>query len=157
MLKLLEVWLSPSYEDKFEAHLLCAARCMDVFCFMMSGEFTTTQGSESPSILFSGIAVDWHSNPTMIRVFLRHWKNDSFSKEIIMFWGKLRITLKAAHVDPDGCSGHSFWIGAAKTAALAGIPVHVIKMLGRWESEAYQLYILTPRGMLATIAQTITQ
>ena len=55
MLKLLEIWLSPSYEETFEAHLLWGQICMGFFCFMMSVEITTTQGSESPSICFSDI------------------------------------------------------------------------------------------------------
>ena len=33
--------------------------------------------------------------------------------------------LKSCPCGPDGYSGHSFWIRAATTAALAGIPVHV--------------------------------
>ena len=32
---------------------------------------------------------------------------------------------------------HSFRIGTATLSVLAGVPDHVIKTLGRWESEAY--------------------
>ena len=38
----------------------------------------------------------------------------------------------------------SFQIGAATTAAAYGIPVDVIKTLGRWKSQAYHLYIRIP-------------
>ena len=41
---------------------------------------------------------------------------------------------------------------AATSAAAAGVPAHIINMLGRWESEAYQLYIRTPRETLASIS-----
>ena len=41
-------------------------------------------------------------------------------------------------------SSHSFHIGAAMVAARSGIPDHQIQALGRWPSNAYQLYIRTP-------------
>jgi hypothetical protein len=38
-------------------------------------------------------------------------------------------------------SGHSFRVGAATTAARAGLCQATIKMLGRWESSAYKRFI----------------
>ena len=69
----------------------------------------------------------------------------------------VKKTLHLAKVDASAYSGHSFRIGAATAAAAAGVPAHFIKMLGRWESEAYQLYVRTPRESLASISQLISR
>jgi hypothetical protein len=52
-------------------------------------------------------------------------------------------------------TGHSFQIGAATTALKAGISDAKIKMLGRWESSAYQSYLRTPREELSHISSTL--
>jgi len=48
-------------------------------------------------------------------------------------------------------SGHSFWSGAATIAAAAGLPDWLIKALGRWNSNAYQLYIHSSPNMLESV------
>ena len=64
----------------------------------------------------------------------------------------VRQALRAARVDTQRYSGHSFRIGAATTAGLVGIVDSVIKMLGRWETSAYQRYLCTPRETQSAIS-----
>ena len=71
------------------------------------------------------------------------------------FVKEVRVALTTAQIDHRAYSGHSFRIGAATMAAQAGLPAYLIKMLGRWNSEAYQQYIRTPRETLAAVSQAI--
>ena len=41
---------------------------------------------------------------------------------------------------------HNFRIAAATTAAIVGVPDHLIQTLGRWHSNAYQTNMRTPRS-----------
>ena len=73
------------------------------------------------------------------------------------FVSEVKKALQKAQIDSSLYSGHSFRIGAASAAAAAGVPAYFIKMLGRWESEAYHLYIRTPRESLAAVTHLIAQ
>ena len=64
----------------------------------------------------------------------------------------LRDAARNAGVPHNSLKGHSFRIGAASTAAAAGMPDWLIKVLGRWSSDCYQLYIRTPRNVLLSAA-----
>ena len=64
----------------------------------------------------------------------------------------LRAILQSVGV-PGNYSSHCFRIGAATSAALAGVPDHLIKTLGRWSSNAYLRYIHTPTHVLLQSAQ----
>ena len=45
-----------------------------------------------------------------------------------------------------GFSSHSFRIGGATAAAKAGVPAHIIQLLGRWRSDAFKKYVrISPR------------
>ena len=66
----------------------------------------------------------------------------------------LRQIMTSARV-PGNFSSHSFRIGAATVAARSGIPDHLIQTMGRWSSNAYQLYIKTPTDSLTGLSQKL--
>ena len=69
---------------------------------------------------------------------------------------EVRAALTVAGIEPAPYSGHSFRIGAATSAAAAGIEDAVIKTLGRWRSDAYQTYVKLPREALRTTGSPMT-
>ena len=64
----------------------------------------------------------------------------------------LRDAALSAGLPYQSLKGHSFRIGAASTAAAAGLPDWLIKVLGRCSSDCYQLYIRTPHNILMSAA-----
>ena len=63
----------------------------------------------------------------------------------------LREALLQAGIDTTNFSGHSFRIGAASTAARAGLNDSFIQTLGRWKSSAFMAYIRTPVDDLVAV------
>jgi len=66
----------------------------------------------------------------------------------------LRQIMASAQI-PGNFSSHSFRIGAATVAARNGVPDHLIQTMGRWSSNAYQLYIRTPADSLAALSHKL--
>ena len=66
----------------------------------------------------------------------------------------LRDAARHAGLPFHSLKGHtcSFRIGAASSAAAAGLPDWLIKVMGRWSSDCYQLYIRTPKQVLLSAA-----
>jgi hypothetical protein len=60
------------------------------------------------------------------------------------FRDRLRQCLLMIGLDPPHYKGHSFRIGAASTAAAAGLTDTQIQRLGRWSSDAFLRYIRSP-------------
>ena len=71
------------------------------------------------------------------------------------FIAQLRGYMKAAGLPSDQFAGHSFRIGAATTAAKAGMEDSMIQTLGRWHSAAFLRYIRTPHDRLAALSVSL--
>ena len=65
------------------------------------------------------------------------------------FVSEMRKALAAIGLHQETYAGHSFRIGAATTAAAAGLEDSTIQLLGRWNSAAFLAYIRTPGIQLA--------
>ena len=68
---------------------------------------------------------------------------------------QIRTVLSAAGLPQNNYAGHSFRIGAATSAALAGVEDSTIQALGRWQSAAFLQYIRMPREQLAAISSRL--
>ena len=63
--------------------------------------------------------------------------------------------LAADGLDVSRFNGHSFWIGAATTAAQVGVPDSVIQSLGCWKSSAFMIYVRTSPQQLTAISHCL--
>ena len=127
-----------------DALMLWAAVTLKFFGFFHSGEIAVPSVSAfSPNrhLCWSDVSVDSRHTPTMLRVHLKVSKCDQFSQG----------------VECTSYSGHSFRIGAATTAAMAGVADSVIQAHGRWSSTAFLGYIRTPREQLAGVARVLAR
>ncbi len=71
------------------------------------------------------------------------------------FVAAMRQALRQAGIPEGDYSGHSFRIGAATTAAHAGIEDSIIQVLGRWNSHAFLRYIQMERDSLAHFSRPL--
>ena len=67
----------------------------------------------------------------------------------------LHALLELCGLQPNNYNTHSFRIGAATTAAAAGLPAWLIKILGRWRSDSYQRYIHLPQATILQVPTTM--
>ena len=66
-----------------------------------------------------------------------------------------REALSQPGINASNYAGHSFRIGAVTVGTAVGIQDSTFNMPGRWKSEAYQLYIHTPREHLAALTPSL--
>ena len=60
----------------------------------------------------------------------------------------LQDSVRSAGLLDESLKGHSFCIGAASATTAAGLPDWLIKVLGHWSSDCYQLYVRTKESVL---------
>ena len=84
---------------------------------------------------------------------------DSKGKAAFKPWfvAQIRSIVSAIAILSHQYAGHSFPIGAATTASLAGIQDSTIQALGRWSSVAFLQYIRMPKDRLASISVAIAR
>ena len=70
---------------------------------------------------------------------------------------ELRHLLQQGGFNHENYASHSFRIGAATTAAAAGLPAWLIKTLGRWQSDAYLTYIQCPSSVFSAVPQMLAK
>lgn len=75
----------------------------------------------------------------------------------IEFISRLRQLLSTLGHRASCYSGHSLRIGAASSAAHAGVSSSVSKLLGRWSSAAYRRYIRLPSSSIADAFRLMSQ
>ena len=75
----------------------------------------------------------------------------------LYFIPRLRAALSSLGHSQGSYAGHSFRIGAATTAAAAGIEDSSIQALGRWSSAAFQSYIRLSPQERASLASRMTE
>lgn len=72
------------------------------------------------------------------------------------FIGLLKEALRRSGFNDLLFSGHSFRIGAATSAAAAGVEDHIIKSLGRWNSDCYMRYIRVDKNVMIMAQQDMS-
>lgn len=119
--------ISRSKTDKFNqgvsVHVGCSQKAVCAFCFMV--DYLKTRQGES----FQPLFVDPYNNVLTKSHFV----------------SSVRIMLSLTGRNPKLYSGHSFRAGAATDASDNEFQSHEIKMLGRWASDAFNLYLRNPK------------
>ena len=131
------LFLRKSKTDKFsngvEVYVGCSSHVICAYCLMC--KFVKTRIDDSPdSPLFSNVRIN-----VLRRSF---------------FVNATRLALSALHLDPSMYSGHSFRAGSATSGADSGFSQWELRMLGRWRSECFHIYLRNPK-IVASFAQRL--
>ena len=69
---------------------------------------------------------------------------------------QVRAVMAAAGRDPSLYGAHSLRIGGATAALAAGVPPQLIRMMGRWSSDVYEIYCRMSLQSALRVGVTIT-
>jgi hypothetical protein len=105
-------------------HVGCSGGVVCAFCLLLS--YRDSRADFSPS------------SPLFVDCFGTILCNSYFQNTT-------KLLLAAAGYDSSMYSGHSFRAGSATTAADVGFSDWELKMLGRWRSDAYNIYLRNPK------------
>ena len=134
---IVRIWLSKSKTDQArEGAMINLPRTGDDLCPVAAVLTWLVHRGNSPGPLFRFRSGAHLTRPTLV--------------------GELRKSLADIGLNPDHYSGHSFRKGAATTAAAQGIPDSQIKLLGRWRSSAFQVYLKPSDQQMASLAARLS-
>jgi integrase len=126
--KFLTVLLKSSKTDRnntgVKVHVGCSTHKVCAYCLLV--EFSENHPGFEPCL------------PLFVDVFGTILRNSYFQSTT-------KLLLSASGHDSTLYSGHSFRAGGATAAADAGFSDWEIKMLGRWASNAYNVYLRNPK------------
>jgi hypothetical protein len=101
-------------------------------------KFAASGGEVCPLDVIVPAAASWTEKTAEEPAFQNADGTPITRNQIVSF---LRSLLAKEGYNPDQYSGHSFRKGGAQSAYDAGIPIHDIKVLGRWRSWCFALYM----------------
>ena len=111
------------------------------------------------------VSLGSHVNPTVVRLLLKQSKQTRFVAAPTSSWVALVMTyaryrrclpIAAEGLNCKGFPCHSFPISAIPTAKAKGVSDSTVKSLGRWRSDAFQLYIRLTDADVATASSQLT-
>lgn len=92
------------------------------------------------------LEADTSANACPLSLYEIVWTHSGTATPLAKF-ERLAIAARKAGQDP--LAGHGIWIGATLEYLLRGVPFDVVKVKGRWSSEAFTLY-LTKHAQIMT-------
>ena len=148
--------------SKFSPHLYLCSTCVSFYPSLASPQYMTVTLQSSKTESFragQSLLIAWVDSPVCAVTAMQHYfqvvsppKGPLFYFQSSRLLTRSSVVCLLAGLPYHSLKGHSFRIGAASTAAAAGLPDWLIKAMGRWSSDCYQIYIRTPQQVLLSAA-----